>query len=256
MGQTKKIRNPWYKKFFKKFYLDIYKDILSSFDTKNQVNFIANILNLSKKSKILDLCGGYGRLSIPLAKKGFEVYLQDLNKDFLKKAEKEAKKYKVEIKIIHSDMRKIPYSNKFDAVINMFTSFGYLENDKEDKKVLATVNKTLKRGGKFLIDVINGEWLMRNYKTKDWRKVDDFLILEDNKFNRKTKRNLVNLTIINFKNHKTFFVHTKVRIYTFSELKNMLLDSGFKIIKSYGTLNKEKFSSKFSKRIVILAKKY
>jgi 2-polyprenyl-3-methyl-5-hydroxy-6-metoxy-1,4-benzoquinol methylase len=220
-----------------------------------QAAFIIDILNLPKKSKILDLCGGYGRLAIPLAKKGFEVYIQDLNKDFLEKAKKAAKKHKVKVETIHGDMRKIPYSNKFDAVINMFTSFGYLENDKEDEKVINAVSKALKPGGKFLLDIINGDWLKRNFKPQMWRKVGNVLVLENSKLDLKTNRNLVDIYIVDLKKCKIFSTHQKLRLYTFNELEKILSANGLKVIKKYGNFNKEKFSSKLSKRIIILAKK-
>jgi len=126
----------WYKEFFQKYYYDTYQDFLTPTRTKKEVASIVKILNLPKGSKILDLCGGYGRHAIPLAKKGYKVTLLDLNKKILDIARKEAKKQKVEIKTVHSDMRRIPFQNEFDAVINMFTSFGYLEYDQENLKVL------------------------------------------------------------------------------------------------------------------------
>lgn len=256
--QTKTIhkkRSFWYKEFFQKFYLDIYRDILSSLDSKKQVDFIIDILNLPQKSKILDLCGGYGRLSFPLAKKKFEVYIQDLNKDFLEMAKKEAKKQKVKIKTIHKDMRKIPYSNEFNAIINMFTSFGYLENDKENIKVVKSINKALKPGGKFLIDTLNADWLKHHYRPRKLRKVGNILILEDSKLDPKTRRNLVNIYIIDLKKIKIFFTHQNLRLYTFGELKKVLLANGLKIIKKYGDLKGGKFSPKSSKRIVVLSQK-
>jgi D-alanine-D-alanine ligase len=250
-----KQNKPWYKEFFQNFYLNIYKDVLPLLRTEKEVNFIINILKLPKGSKILDLGGGYGRISVFLAKRGYKVYIQDLNKDFLEKAKREAKKQKIKIKTIHSDMRKIPFNNEFDAVINIFNSFGYLENDKEDNKVLQSINKALKPKGKLLIDVLNGNWLKNNYQPKTWRKLDDTLILEENRLDKKTSRNIVEILILDLKNCKSFSTLQNLRIYSFSELKRTLSNNGLKIIKKYGSFDKEKFSSKSSKRIIILAEK-
>lgn len=250
-----KRNNLWYKEFFKKFYLDVYRDIFPHLQTKNEVDFIIKNLKISKGSKVLDLCGGYGRIGIPLAKRDCEVSIQDLNKDFLKRAKKEAERQKTDIKIIHSDMRKIPFKNKFDAVINIFTSFGYLEDDKEDNRVLKSINKSLKPRGKFLIDILNGNWLKNNYQPRTWRKSNDILVLEENTLDRKTNRNISKITILDLKKCKSFSTIIKLRIYEFNELKNILSNNGFKIIKRYGGLNGERFFPKLSKRIVVIAKK-
>jgi len=255
INRNQKIKPSWYKDFFQKFYLKIYQDILPRLDTKKEVDFIEKILKLPRGSKILDLCGGYGRHSIPLAKKGFDVYLLDLNKDFLEQAKKEAKKQKIKIHIPHGDMRKIPFLNKFDAVINVFNSFGYLENDEEDEKTIKAVVRSLKLNGLFLIDITNVNWLKNNSRPKSQRQIENLLVIENIKFNSKTKKNLINMKIVNTKNRKIQYTSQSLRIYTFNDLKKLLTNNGLKIIEKYGGFNKERFSPKFSKRIVLLAKK-
>lgn len=255
INRSQKNKLSWYKIFFQKFYLKVYQDILPCLDTKKEVDFIEKILKLPQGSEILDLCGGYGRHGIPLAKKGLKVYLLDLNKDFLKKAKEEAKKQKVKIQTIHSDLRKIPFSNKFDAVINVFNSFGYLENDRENEKVIEAVVKSLEPNGLFLIDIINGDWLKNNSRSKSQRRTGNLLITECVKFNPKTKKNIVSLKIINTKNHKIQYASQTLRLYTFNDLKKLLTDNGLKIVKKYGGFNEERFLSKFSKRIILLTKK-
>ncbi len=63
----------WYQDFFEKHYLESYKELLNHFDPEEEVNFLLRTMNLPGGSRILDLCGGHGRHSIPLAKKGYEV---------------------------------------------------------------------------------------------------------------------------------------------------------------------------------------
>lgn len=245
----------WYRSFFQNFYLKLYKDIIAGFDSKKEAKLIADILRIPENKKILDLCGGHGRISIPLAKMGYDVYILDINKKFLEMAKKEGKRQKLEIKTIKSDMRNIPYVNEFDAVINIFTSFGYLETDKEDERVIKEVYKSLKPGGIFLIDIINGQWLKNHFCQKNWKKIDNLLVLEEHKLDNIRKRNIVKITIIDLKRNKKHITYQRLRLYSAKELKNILIKNKFKIIRIYGNLNKEKFSPHSSKRIVILAKK-
>lgn len=156
----------WWKKFFKNHYWNIYQNKLTERLSKKEVNFIYETLNLSEESTVLDLCGGHGRIAIPLAQKGVNVHILDFNKDFLDSAQKKADEKDVNIETCKSDMREIPYSNKFDAVINIYTSFGYFKSEKENLKVLKEVNKSLKSSGLFLIDVQNGKWIEKNHSPK------------------------------------------------------------------------------------------
>lgn len=78
----------WYKEFFDNHYLESYKELLNHFDPEKEVDFLLYALDLPKGSRILDLCGGHGRHSIPLAERGFEVTLLDLNREFLKNSPK------------------------------------------------------------------------------------------------------------------------------------------------------------------------
>jgi len=252
----------WYKDFFEKWYLDIYHSaqIFKPSYIKKGVSFIKEILNLGKGVKILDLCCGQGRHLVPLAKMGYRMTGLDLSKKALALLEKELRSKKIKARIIRSDMRKIPFKNEFDAVINMFTSFGYLENDYENLRVLKAVNKALKPGGKFLIDVINRDWLIngdrlsRNFSSKHWDKRGNLLILEERNYDFKTKRQIVKIWILDKKGkwHKTAY---SLRLYSLSEMRNNLNKVGFKIIKVYGsTVEKQKFT-KNSHRLVILARK-
>jgi 2-polyprenyl-3-methyl-5-hydroxy-6-metoxy-1,4-benzoquinol methylase len=122
----------WYSEeygFFGKNYMKEYGKELPPERTKSEIDFAEKVLKLKKKAKILDLGCGHGRHSVELALRGYKVTGQDLNKYFLKLAEDSSKESGVDVRWIRSDMRKIPFKHEFDAVVNLFTAFGYLEND-------------------------------------------------------------------------------------------------------------------------------
>ena len=154
------IDSPWYKTFFGDDYLRIYEPILTPERTQRDVDGIVNLLALPQGSSILDLCCGHGRHAIPLAQRGYMVTGLDLSEVFLREAEKEALAKAVHVDFLHADMRNIPFENEFDAVINIFTAFGYLENQDEDQQVLNQVYKALKPGGLFLLEIIHREGLI------------------------------------------------------------------------------------------------
>lgn len=213
-----------------------------------------NALNLPKGSKIMDLCCGHGRHLIPLAKTGYQMTGLELNKKSLAILTKSAKRENLKVRVIEGDMRNIPFQNEFDAIINMFMSFGYLETDKEDFKVLKSVANALKPRGKFLIDLLNPDHFLANFQTRSWEKKGKILFLEQILYNTKTRRAIFNIQIFDEKNkwHETGF---ELRVYSLAEIEKSLNRVGLKIIKKYGnTINGEKFTKK-SERLIILAEK-
>lgn len=244
----------WYQDFFDNHYLDSYKELLNHFNPEKEVDFLLRAMNIPGGAKILDLCGGHGRHSIPLAKRGYEVTLLDLNKNFLKIAGMEAERKVIKLQTIQADMKDLNFENEFDGIINLFTSFGYLETEEDNVHVLRQVYGALKPGGKFLIDVINKKWILENYRERDWRKVDDLLVLVKRNFNEKTSRNKVRFIIIDTKNCKTYSTEQNIRLYNYPELESLFLKTGFKIVGRYGKMDGEEFDGK-SMRIVLVGEK-
>jgi len=227
----------WYSpkgKVFNKDFWKFYKKILTFRRTKEEVNFIKKVLKLKPGMKILDLCCGYGRHSIELAKQGYEVVGQDINPFFLKEAEKSAKKIGVKIQWVENDMRKIPFKKEFDVVLNLFTSFGYFEKEKDHQKVFFEVNKALKPKGYFFLDVINREKILYPYKHKRVIKTSDGSVLKiEANFDIVTSRNNERRIMI-LKNGKRKEFYISIRIFTLTELISMTQKAGLIFERSYG----------------------
>ncbi|OYD16467.1 hypothetical protein CH333_03320 [candidate division WOR-3 bacterium JGI_Cruoil_03_44_89] len=225
----------WWKSFFDEPYGEA---ILESFEERasGEVDFIEDVLSLPKNAKILDLCCGLGRHSIELAKRGYEVTGVDVTSQYLETARTKAKEKGVEIDFIESDMRNISFYEEFDAVINMFTSFGFFEEENYNLKVLQNVSNALKPKGKFLIDVINRDWIIKNYKERDWRESGEGLVLEVRKFDLARSINYGKQIII--RGEERIEKNVSLRMYSFHELKAMLESVGFEVIAFYGSFEK------------------
>jgi SAM-dependent methyltransferase len=223
---------PWYKTFFGEDYLHIYEPVLTPDRTQREVDGIVNLLNLPQGSSILDLCCGHGRHAIPLAQRGYKVTGQDLSEVFLREAETEAQAQGVHVHWLHGDMRNIPFENEFDAAINIFTAFGYLENQDEDQKVLQQVCKALKPGGLFLLETIHREGLMRHYASEGIsRYPEGLIVLEERRFDLLTGRNEVKVTMLFSDGQRREYSHS-LRVYTLTELAQMLTMAGL-VVKAY-----------------------
>jgi ubiquinone/menaquinone biosynthesis C-methylase UbiE len=244
---------PWYKTFFGEDYLHIY-DFLTPERTEREVEGIINLLALPPGSSILDLCCGHGRHAIALAKRGYQVTGQDLSEVFLRHAQAEADAQGMQVRLVQSDMRNIPFENEFDAVINIFTAFGYLENEEEDQKVLQQVYKALKSDGLFLLETMQRESLIRNFAPNEIaRHADGLIVLEERNFDLLTSRCNVQVTMLHPDGQRTGYNHA-VRIYTLTELVRMLAAAGLQVQAYYSGLDGSKLSLT-SRRLVVVSLK-
>lgn len=148
-------KQEWWEIAFDEKYLKTYVDILSARDTRATVRFLLNTVGLANDMCVLDLACGHGRHAIALGKRGVRMTGLDRSAYFLARARRQARRAGVRMQFIEGDMRTFRFRAKFDAVINLFTSFGYFASQEEDTRVLRAVARALKRKGMFLIDLNN-----------------------------------------------------------------------------------------------------
>jgi ubiquinone/menaquinone biosynthesis C-methylase UbiE len=228
---------PWYRQFFGEDYLRIYCHRLTPERTAQEVEGIVSLLALPPGSRILDLCCGHGRHAIPLAQRGYQVTGQDLSEFFLQCAREEAGAQGVEVEWVHRDMRQIPFDNEFDAVMNIFTAFGYFETEAEDQKVLHQVRKALKPGGRFLIEIVHRESVLRRFTPHGIDRLDSgLLVLEERHFDLLTSRITVSVTLLEPDGRRTQYQHSE-RVYSLTEMARMLATAGLEIQACYGGLD-------------------
>jgi len=244
---------PWYQTFFGEDYLRIY-EFLTPERTEQEVEGIVKLLGLPSGKAILDLCCGHGRHSVSLAKRGYQVTGQDLSVVFLQHAQAAAEAQGVAIRWIQGDMRHVPFEDEFDAVINIFTAFGYFESEDEDQQVLHQVYKALKPGGLFLLEMMHREALIRNFAPGQIdRHADGLLVLEERDFDLFTSRTNVQVTMIYPDGQRREYRHSE-RIYTLTELARMLTLTGLHVQACYGGLDGSTLSLN-SRRLVVVARK-
>lgn len=151
-------------------------------------------------------------------------------------------------------MRIIPYKNEFDAVANMFSSYGYFDKEKENQKVLKSVYKSLKNNGLFLLDLPNKNWMLIKVNKKTWQIIKNTYIFEERSFDKKTNIFLNSIFLL-MPNKQIKHTCTLYHLYELHEMAKKLKTAGFKTMKIYGNYEADKFNAKTSPRMIILAKK-
>lgn len=222
-------------------------------DTEREVRFVENVV--SKEGFLLDLCCGTGRHSIILSENGINVIGMDLSRNLLRIAKQRMKEGGVVFPLVRGEMRQFPFrDNVFASVISIFTSFGYLPSEVEDIKSFGEINRTLRDSGVFLLDVANFEHIKRNFRARDWAEFEPYYMLEERSLNLKNPRLISNWTLIRKRACQSKSIRHEVRLYALGRLRRMLKRSRLVVRKLYGGYDKQKFSPKASRMIVMAQK--
>lgn len=230
----------WQDIYNRQLYFDLYEEEDTAIAPK-QVEQLMALLDMRSPAKILDLCCGYGRHSIELARKGFEVVGVDISEKQVQHARERADRVEVKVDFRVGDARALEFRSEFDFVINMFVSFGFFQSRDEDAAMLESVFRALKPTGRFLMDFWNREREIRGFQPTYFERIRDVLILKEWEFDHLEGR-------LNWKNTALFpdggremFEHS-VRAYTVAELKELLETVGLKVESVYGSLSGEEFT--------------
>lgn len=241
----------WFEDWFDS---PLYEKLYSNRDDKDAAtlaDLIEEVIPVSEYPNILDLGCGRGRHSITLAQRGYQVTGIDLSKKAIKKAKRIAGKQNLEnVEFFVRDMRD-PLPKQFDAIVNLFTTFGYFLEDEENRKVLINTKKMLAQGGVLFIDYLNPKYVEKNLVPSESG------IYENLTYNitRKIKDGMVFKTI-QFSDdslEKPVKYRERVKLYGLEWFRDVLGDSGFKIVETYGNYEGAPFLSE-SPRMIIVAK--
>jgi len=239
----------WFKEWFDENYLELFLKTQSEELTKKQVDFIIDTLKLNKGDRVLDVGCGIGRHLIELAKRGIKGVGIDVIDRFIEIAQRNKKD--LDIEFFKMDERKMDFLEEFDGAISMWTSFGYF-SDEENLSVLRKIQKALKPDGRFLLDIENVYYLIKNLVRERWERKGDVFLLEKNKFSITNGRIKTKRIIIN--EGKVFEYERIYRIFTKKEIEEYLSLSGFRVINAFGDYGKEPLKEN-SKRFIVLAEK-
>lgn len=236
----------WYKDWFDSDYYHLLYQNRNEEEAEQFVNSISNYLKLNPGMKVLDLPCGKGRHAHYLSKKGFNVFAADLSSNSIRIAESESKggvKF-----LVHDMLHEFP-ENNFDAIFNIFTSFGYFENEEDDLKVLSNFKKCLKKDGYLVIDFLNPDDVIKNLACTGKIKIDNISFS-------------ISKTIINGFVEKTITLETpkescqfkeKVKLLRLNDFKRLLNATGLQIITTFGSYQLDAFEAKSSERLIIIA---
>lgn len=221
-------------------------------DVDREVKALVDLLKLEKGRRILDLCCGPGRHLIGLSEAGFRMTGVDRTQRYLDETRARAQKRGLDVELVLDDIRTFCRQDAFDAVINMYNSFGYFEEQADDRKVLSNIYRSLRPGGILLIDMTGKEVLARVFVDK-WarRERGARLTVYQRILNDWTWRQM---QWIMTKAGQEFEYTSGHRIYSAAEMKHELSAAGFGKVLVYGDLQRGAYDQT-ARQMVILATK-
>jgi D-alanine-D-alanine ligase len=220
----------WWKSIFDEVYLlTDARTVCDDRLTCSEVDFILAFLNIEKDSAVLDLCGGQGRHSLELARRGFrDLTVLDYSGYLLDIGIKRSREEKLKVSFIQSDARKTGMQNgRFNYIILMASSFGYFANDSENMKIIAEIYRMLSPGGKLMLDIPDRDYTLANFRPESFHRVNDEISV-------KRQRRIRGDVIYSM---ETVLSETKgcirentycMRLYPVDKLRTLLQQKGFK----------------------------
>lgn len=170
----------WWKHFFNRLYLITdSRSVLNPALTHKEVDLLEKALTLNKKDNILDLCGGQGRHSLELARRGYQnLTVLDFSGHLIRLGKKQAKKDGLNIKFLQRDARFTGLkNNNYSAIFVMANSFGYFPDERQNIQILREGFRLLQKGGKLLLDLTDADYLKNHLKPISWHEANKDVIV-------------------------------------------------------------------------------
>lgn len=148
-------------------------------------------------------------------------------------------------------MRKVVRINYFDYVFNLFTSFGYFENERDDLSTINAVYKALKPNGIFVLDFMNTKKIVTGIKTQEVKTIDGI----EFKIAKTIENNFIVKQIEFTDKGRDHHFQECVKALTLADFERYFTANKLKILHLLGNYNLEKFNEATSDRLIIIAQK-
>ena len=213
---------------------------------EEEAHSLRRMLRVRKGQRLLDAPCGAGRVALPLARHGVEVVGIDLRRTFVDRARRRLRREGVNADLRCMDMRSIEFENEFHAVCNWFNSFGYF-SDGENADLARRFARALRPGGRLLIDQLNRERILRNFRPVDVRHGVQYRSRWDARRERLVGRRVI-------PGIPAQQSRSSQRLYTQAQMRGLLAAAGLEVESVSGSLNREPFH-RGSDRMIVVARK-
>lgn len=200
-----------------------------------EIDSLLKLAPLAAGAAVLDMPCGVGRHSVEMARRGLRVTGVDRTNVFLDLARQAAESAGTAIELVRGDMRTFRREGAFDAVLNLWTSFGYWEDPAEDGRVLGNYFACVKPGGVLVMELLGKEGLGKHFMPTVWRELPDGTLLLQKHTIEDHWGAVANQWII-VKGSERREVRFKLRLYSATELSRLVREAGFVDVRCFNGL--------------------
>lgn len=246
-------KKPWFEELFDEDYLRTLP-FLTPQATQFEANFVMESLGVDAGAQILDVGCGYGRHAMELAARGYHLVGLDSSLPLLLRGADEAQRRGLTINFVHGDMRDMTYESQFDGAYCLFSSFGYFD-DETNKRTAQNIAKALKPGARFVVEVLNRDYLVADLPSRVWWEGDGCVVLEEVEFNYFSSRIVSNRSVV-FDDGRQLEHEISLRSFSLHELGKFLHAVGFRVLEISGSMStRGRFFGAHSRDIVVVAER-
>ena len=213
---------------------------------EHEAKFIHSALRLREGQLVLDAPCGAGRVAIPLARKGIQVIGIDLRESFISRAQARGRSKDLPVEFRVADLRSVAFTQRFQGVFSWFNSFGYF-SDRANEDLLMRYAGALSPGGRLMIDQLNRERILRNFKPKSVNAGVEY----QSRWDSSSERIFLRRKVRGIQNSRNA---SSQRWYTPAQMHNLMKRAGLQIEQVYGSIDGEPYH-RGSHQMITIAQK-
>ena len=238
----------WFETWFNSSYYHILYKHRDCGEAEEFIDKLVAFFHPPQHCRFLDVACGKGRHSVFLNKKGLDVTGIDLSTASIAYASQYENS---ELHFYVHDMRRLFRVNYYDYAVNLFTSFGYFENERDNQSTIDAIAKGLKPGGIFVLDFFNAVKTLANLKPHYEMNVEGIRF----DIHKKLEQNVIVKQICFTDKGKKYQFEERVKALTLADFEQYFAAAGLRIIQLWGDYSLGAFNAETSDRLIIAAQK-
>jgi len=244
----------WYKDWFDRDEYELVYHERDEEEAEELIDLLERVVAPTPGATILDVGCGRGRHPRTLARRGYQVTGLDLSERVLAQARRQAEDEGLSIRFLQGDMRAPLCTACFDGVVNLFTAFGYFDEEKDHLRAVEAMATPLKAGGWLFQDFLNASQVQSTLVPEDVIVQDGIEIGQ----RRWIEQGRINKEITFYdadSHHNSATFCESVRLLTLDDFRALYDAAGLELIDTFGDYAGHRHTP-VSPRLILYARKH